>query len=180
MGKCHNDYTVLENIKIQSLWVFKGVPKTGICECSGDSQKSTIHKWKNSHLSRKYNISTTDMAAGKIVLPQFLSYFIKFKVTFKNHAIIGVSLSQESRVLWVLIGANITARKMKFPIKDLFSKFYQIDHKLWIQSHLLKKSFMENFIFCAVYHDLTYEALKSRVKEFTYRISWFHSWIWSS
>ena len=36
------------------------------------------------------------MAVGKIVLPQFLSYFIKFKVTFKNmqnHAIIGVSLS---------------------------------------------------------------------------------------
>ena len=96
MGKCHNDYTVLENIEIQSLWVFKGVPKTGICECSGGSQKSTIHKWKNSHLSWKYNISTTDMAVGKIVLPQFLSYFIKFKVTFKNmqnHAIIGVSLS---------------------------------------------------------------------------------------
>ena len=36
---------------------------------------------------------------------------------------------------------------MKFSIKDLFSKSDQILLKLWIWSHLLKKSLMENFIF---------------------------------
>ena len=43
-----------------------------------------------------------------------------------------------------------TAQKMKFSIKDLFSKCDQIRRKLRIWSHLLKKSLMENFIFCAV------------------------------
>ena len=35
-------------------------------------------------------------------------------------------------------------------IKVFFSKCYQIGRKLRIWSHLLKKSLMENFIFCAV------------------------------
>ena len=43
-----------------------------------------------------------------------------------------------------------TAQKMKFSIKDLFSKCGQIRRKLRIWLHLLKKSLMENFIFCAV------------------------------
>ena len=43
-----------------------------------------------------------------------------------------------------------TAQKMKFFIKDLLSKCCQIRKKLRIWSHLLKKSLMENFIFCAV------------------------------
>ena len=38
---------------------------------------------------------------------------------------------------------------MKFSIKDFFSKCDQIRRKLRIWSHLLKKSLMENFIFCA-------------------------------
>ena len=38
---------------------------------------------------------------------------------------------------------------MKFSIKDFFSKCDQIRSFLWIRSHLLKKSVMENFIFCA-------------------------------
>ena len=41
-----------------------------------------------------------------------------------------------------------TAQKMKFLIKDFFSKCYQIRIFLRIWSHLLKKSLMENFIFC--------------------------------
>ena len=40
--------------------------------------------------------------------------------------------------------------KNKFSIKDCFSKCDQICRKLRIWSHLLKKSLMENFIFCAV------------------------------
>ena len=38
-----------------------------------------------------------------------------------------------------------TSQKMKFSIKDSFSKIDQIRRKL-------KKSLMENFIFCAVVH----------------------------
>ena len=39
---------------------------------------------------------------------------------------------------------------MKFSIKDFFSKHDQIRSFLQIQSYLLKKSLVENFIFCAV------------------------------
>ena len=39
---------------------------------------------------------------------------------------------------------------MKFSIKDFFSKCDQIRSFLRIWPHLLKKSLMENFIFCAV------------------------------
>ena len=42
------------------------------------------------------------------------------------------------------------AWKIKFPIKDFFSKCGQIRMKQRIWSHLRKKSLMENFIFCAV------------------------------
>ena len=45
---------------------------------------------------------------------------------------------------------HCTAQKMKFSIKDFFSNCDQICRKLRIWSHLLKKSLMENFIFCAV------------------------------
>ena len=39
---------------------------------------------------------------------------------------------------------------MKFSIKDFFSKCDQLPSFLRIWSHLLKKSLMENFIFCVV------------------------------
>ena len=47
--------------------------------------------------------------------------------------------------------AYIIAQEMKFSIKDLFSKYDQIRSFLRIWSHLLTKSLMKNFIFCAVY-----------------------------
>ena len=43
-----------------------------------------------------------------------------------------------------------TAQKLKSSIKDFFSKCDQIRRKLRIWSHLLKKSLVENFLFCAV------------------------------
>ena len=50
-----------------------------------------------------------------------------------------------------LAGSKIrTAHNMKFFIKDFFRKFDQIHSFLQIWSHLLKKSLMENLIFCAV------------------------------
>ena len=42
------------------------------------------------------------------------------------------------------------AQKMKFSIKDFFSKCDQIYRKLPVWSHLLKKSLMENYTFCVV------------------------------
>ena len=39
---------------------------------------------------------------------------------------------------------------MKFSIKDFFGKCDQIRSFLWIWSHLLKKSLMDNFILCSV------------------------------
>ena len=42
-------------------------------------------------------------------------------------------------------------KKLKFSIKYFFNKCDQIRRKLRIWSHLLKKSLMESFIFCAVY-----------------------------
>ena len=42
------------------------------------------------------------------------------------------------------------AQKMKFFMKDFFCKHDQIHWKLRIRSRLLKKSLMENLIFCAV------------------------------
>ena len=45
---------------------------------------------------------------------------------------------------------NYTAPKIKFFIKDLFSKCDQFLSFLQIWSHLLKKSLLENFILCAL------------------------------
>ena len=45
---------------------------------------------------------------------------------------------------------------MKFSIKDFFNKCDQIRRKLRIWSRLLKKSLMENFIFCAVVNSSNY------------------------
>ena len=45
---------------------------------------------------------------------------------------------------------SVTAQKMKFSIKDFFSKYDQIRSFLRIWSYLLKIPLMENFIFCAV------------------------------
>ena len=43
------------------------------------------------------------------------------------------------------------AQKMKFFIKEFFSKSDQIHRELRIWSHLMKKPLMENFIFCAMF-----------------------------
>ena len=59
---------------------------------------------------------------------------------------------------------RIIAQKMKFSIKDFFSKCDQIRRKLQIWSHLLKKSLMENFIFRAVNGQYTQYKYKSRDK----------------
>ena len=49
-----------------------------------------------------------------------------------------------------VLGSQSLHKKNKFSIKDLFSKCDQICSFLWIWSHSLKKSLVENFIFCVV------------------------------
>ena len=59
---------------------------------------------------------------------------------------------------------------MKFSITDFFRKYDQILRELRMWSHLLKKSVMENFIFCAVYilidlivfakHEMSFESIR--------------------
>ena len=46
---------------------------------------------------------------------------------------------------------GFTVQKMKFSIRNFFSKCDQIRRKLRIWSHLLQKSLMENLNFCAVF-----------------------------
>ena len=53
-------------------------------------------------------------------------------------------------ILLAISSKQNTAQKMKFCIMDFCSKYDQIRSFLRIWSHLLKKSVMENFIFCAV------------------------------
>ena len=54
----------------------------------------------------------------------------------------------------ILFYVKYTAQNMKFSIKDFFSKYKQIRSLLRIWSHLLKKSLIENFIFCAVIFEI--------------------------
>ena len=67
---------------------------------------------------------------------------------FKLHCSRHASSSKAKQT--VDIRTVCTAQKMKFSIKDFFSKSDQIRSFLRIWSHLLKKSFMKNFIFCAL------------------------------
>ena len=62
-----------------------------------------------------------------------------------------IKIKGEINIKLVKIAAEHTAQKMKFSIKYFFSKCDQIRSFLQIWSHLLKKSLMENFIFCAVW-----------------------------
>ena len=55
------------------------------------------------------------------------------------------------RVDTYLDTCSFTAQKKNFFIKDFFSKWDQIRRKLRIWSHLLRRSLIENFIFCAVF-----------------------------
>ena len=72
--------------------------------------------------------------------------------------------------------AQFIAQKMKFPIKDLFSKCEHIRSFLRIWSYLLKKSLMKNFIFCAVVNTTLDWSKRSRKNmSFNPKKSWLYS-----
>ena len=60
---------------------------------------------------------------------------------------------------------------MKFFIKDFFSKCDQIRRKLRIWSHLLKKSLVENFIFCAVFNTIPHNELHFSIATWNLEVS---------
>ena len=71
-------------------------------------------------------------------------HFEKFHMFNFKHFYLKTSTLYDTFSLYLPI------QKMKFSTKDFFSKCDQIRKKLRILSHLLKKFFMENFIFCAL------------------------------
>ena len=70
-----------------------------------------------------------------------------------------VTLVKRNIILETVVLYN--AQKMRFSIKDYFSKCDQIRRELRIWSYLLKKSSMKNFIFCALI-----EYLQATVSEY--------------
>ena len=85
----------------------------------------------------------------------------------KKKLVILVKLSTKKAIIVFLffnahlLDKSFTSQKMKFSIKDFFSKCDQIRRKVQIWSHLLHKSLMENFTFCAVF--------LSVIKKFAFR-----------
>ena len=69
-------------------------------------------------------------------LPPFIIFYKALQSDVKNR----------TKYVWSAGSEHDTAQKMKFSIQGFFSFF----RKLRIWSHLLKKSLMEIFIFCAV------------------------------
>ena len=82
----------------------------------------------------------------QVFLIKFISISSKIRVIIKYLSAEQVYFEMRKYFL-----ESFTAQKIKFSIKDFFSKCNQIHSKLRIWSHLLKKPLMENFIFCAVY-----------------------------
>ena len=64
---------------------------------------------------------------------------------------------------------------MKFFIKDFVCKCDQIRRILGISSHLLKKSLMENFIFCAVNTNTIFDNTQLSVMQYHNRIQVSHN-----
>ena len=56
------------------------------------------------------------------------------------------SIQHDMILVEITLWGCYTVQKMKFSIKELFSKCDQIRYFMQICSHLLKKSLMENFI----------------------------------
>ena len=95
-----------------------------------DKETYLVFNWFLKILSKK----------KKLTAVVFFSFFIKF---------LDVIFIILSFIIYIFAGYHCT--KMKFCIKDFFSKCDQIHSFLQIWSRLLKKPLMENFIFCAVY-----------------------------
>ena len=78
-----------------------------------------------------------------------------YHLIYHAYILLGYSKNQESLTFQMaerllFYPSASTAQKMKFSIKDFFSKYDQIRSFLRIWLHLPKKCLIENFVFCAV------------------------------
>ena len=77
------------------------------------------------------------------------AFSLSSSLPLRAYALFGWSLKL-GRLNMDILFLGSTTQKMKFSIKDFFSKRDQIRRSLRTWSHLLKKSLTENFIICAV------------------------------
>ena len=129
-------------------------------KCQGFLARNRCHIWNSSKCNgiRTYN---------HLVLTQTLNQFGQmYEWLFTNYVVVGLNPVVVKQILiFFLKKSNVlanllskvwqrvqygTAQKVKFSIKDFFSKCDQIHRKLRIWSHLLKKPLLENSIFCGV------------------------------
>ena len=91
-----------------------------------------------------------------LMMPRVLTDFQVKESDIFQRVLLAARKVNHNEALYILLKSPsylyrcITEQKMKFSIKDFFSKCDEIRRKLWIWLHLLKKSFIENFIFCTV------------------------------
>ena len=85
-----------------------------------------------------WSLSSRSRSRNEKIL-EFIHNAIKWKVVVWCLSLL-LKFIQPSQIL-------VHCTKMKLSIKDFFSKCEQIRRKLWIWSHLLKKSLIENFMF---------------------------------
>ena len=92
-----------------------------------------------------------------LMMPRVLTDFQVKESDIFQRVLLAARKVNHNEALYILLKSPsylyrcITEQKMKFSIKDFFSKCDEIRRKLWIWLHLRKKSSMENFILCAVY-----------------------------
>ena len=79
-----------------------------------------------------------------------LFHFLILKPQGRPRVFLPQFIVSQHIVVYLQILKALTAQQMKSFIEGLLSKCDQICRRLRIRSHLLKKSLMENFIFCAV------------------------------
>ena len=71
---------------------------------------------------------------------------VAFKIHVYDASLFEETPNRSNSEIWKSFLSS-TSQKMKFPVKDFFSKCDEIRKKLRIWSHLLKNSLVENFIF---------------------------------
>ena len=100
-----------------------------------------------------FDLFVLRVSSGKDRTNIFWAILFLFRQVFQNSVFMYVRKSK--CCVWyfpdiLLTLATDTSQKMKVFIKDFFNKCDQIRSFLRIRWHLLKKSLMQNFIFCAV------------------------------
>ena len=85
------------------------------------------------------------------IVKYWLYLMIRSLICLLTKILIQLSLNYLLEVENLTLFLFFTAQKVKFLIKEFFSKCGQICSFLRIWSHLLKNSLMENFIFCALF-----------------------------